>query len=123
MQQRSRSRRFTLGRRRDAAKVIETYKHPFVWNGTIASGLSIQSLRERSCLLDGWRITSRRWLVAMRLLLDEMRSAYSSRQSQPWLIPLPELNYTDYAQWQIEMIASSEGERLGLLEKAAWRES
>ena len=54
--------------------------------------------------VDGWSV---------RLLLDEVRTFYSSQTCRNLgSMPLPEDNYTDYVQWQTEMLAGPEGDRL-----------
>jgi amino acid adenylation domain-containing protein len=94
-------------------KVIETYKRPFdLERGPLFRVfLFNRSERDHVLLMVAYHIAIDGW--SMRLLLDEMRATYSSRTSgNSSSIPLPELNYTDYTQWQTEMIAGPEGERL-----------
>ncbi|NWG15760.1 MAG: amino acid adenylation domain-containing protein [Chloroflexi bacterium] len=54
--------------------------------------------------LDGW---------SMWLLLDELRVLYPAyKNGEALSLPRPEVEYSDYARWQSEMIAGPEGERL-----------
>ena len=54
--------------------------------------------------LDGW---------SLLLLLEELRSLYvESTAGTPAALPRPELQYTDYADWQTQMLAGAEGARL-----------
>ena len=70
-----------------------------------------RSAREHVVLLAMHHIVGDFWSLAV--LLDELRDLYPAerRGTRQALEPLT-LNYTDFARWQSEMLASQEGERL-----------
>lgn len=54
--------------------------------------------------IDGW---------SLLLLLEELRQLYVEQTAgTPAALPRPELQYTDYAEWQAQMLAGPEGEQL-----------
>jgi amino acid adenylation domain-containing protein len=94
-------------------KVAEAYRRPFdLERGPLLRvHLFSRSEADHIFLMAAHHIAVDGW--SSWLLLDEMRSLYSSEvNGEPAFLPMPEAQYTDYVRRQAEMLSGDEGERL-----------
>jgi amino acid adenylation domain-containing protein len=94
-------------------RVVKAYKHPFnLEQGPILRvNLFTKSNTDHILLLTVHHIASDGWSIWV--LLDELRKLYATERNNT-VISLPPQNqqYTDYVDWQVKMLAGSEGEQL-----------
>lgn len=95
------------------AKVVEAYQRPFDLERESALRVTLftRSPQDSILLLTIHHIASDGW--SLWTLLEELRVLYSTQKAgQKASLPSVFLSYTDYVQWQTEMLASPKGEKL-----------
>jgi amino acid adenylation domain-containing protein len=94
------------------ARIETDYRRPFdLRQGVLRTTLYSRGLADHVLLINAHHIAIDGW--SLFLLLGEVRALYAEGAAgTPATLTRPELQYTDYVEWQAKMLAGAEGEKL-----------